>query len=259
MLPEETVKLIQETAVSAAGAALLDIPGDPRGKYLVIDGKADRIEIPPALRAHKVCDLGELCRYLVEGKADGDSLAVVWHSPRQVVAILNDYDRRDRLTLDLEYTAAWGWIMAAAAQPAKLSPKEFLTLLRTKLAECVDPGALLTWQNALRNVRLKSSRSTDMQTDRGLEKLGREIEEQCVGADAIPETLELTASIYRNAGMCPVAADVAFDVSIDYGAAAFVLTAIGDRVANAVDGAQEEIGAFIRANAKLDAVFYGNP
>jgi hypothetical protein len=254
----EALQVIQATAVLAADPKVVRIPGDERNAYIYKNGDLLPVKIPAALRKHTARDLGELCRYLARPKW-WEAPVVVWHSAGEVVAILDDDDRRDRLTLPLEKSRAWLWVEQAAERSPKLTPKEFLTLLRTKLAECVEPGELLRWQTALRNVRLSSRSSTTIDNDKGLEKLGREIEQSCAGAEQIPDTLNVVTSIYRNAGVCETAADVSFDVSIDYDAGAFVLTQIGDAVANAIDGAHETIGDFIRANAKLDAVFYGNP
>ncbi|MGC3968913.1 MAG: hypothetical protein QM775_16550 [Pirellulales bacterium] len=267
MMHDNTLRTIQETAVRAAGASILSIPGNDRLAFVVQDGKRELIPLPAAVRKHTLDDLDELCRFVVDYAKRVDAKeankdlggVVVFHSPTQVVAVLHDADRRDRATLTLARTGAWVWIEQAAKSPPKLTAKEFLLLLRTTLADRVEPDALHAWQVALRNVRLTTRATTDATTSHGLEKLGKEIEQQCAGAESIPEQLTVTAAVYRNVGNAETAAVVTFDVSIDFEAGKFVLTAIGDRVADAVDAAQVIVGDYIRDQAKLAAVFHGTP
>jgi hypothetical protein len=266
MLREDALELIQRTAVQAAGASILPVPGDERLAYLVNCGQCSPLELPPKPRAHAVNKLDEFCRFVSDyekriaaGKltAEESGGVVVFHGPGSVVAILHDADRRDRVSLKLAATAAWEWISAAERSPPKLAPKDFLTLLRTKLADCVAADALHDWQVALRNVRLTKRTTADSTIDRGLERLGKEIQNECAGIEAVPETLVVKTEIYRNVATVPV--EIAFDVSIDFDNCVFVLTVIGDRVANAVDGAQESIGEQIRVATGLDSVFHGTP
>lgn len=262
MFPVETLRELQSKAVAAARGEIVTIPGNAREAFFVHNGTATPIGLPPALRQHEVCELDELCRYVKDRIAtpgDDPKSIVVWHGRDEVVVILDDADRRDRVTLGLAKTNAWEWVEACDHTRPRLDAKEFLTLLKTTLDECVDPAALHDWQVALRNVRLTRKVASEQTTERGLEKLGREIQNECAGADAVPQVLMVSAAVYRNCGEVDVVADVTFDVSIDFDAGKFVLNPIGDRIANAVDACQHGIGEYVREKTGLQSVFHGTP
>lgn len=258
---KEAIELIQETAINATNVCFADVPGDPRRSLLVQGAHREFVPKLPAVRNHKLAELSELCRYVNEFSGSGETVdPVVWHSRDAIVVVLDDADRRDVVTLPLFFTAAWQWCAAVAAAPKRYDSRAFLTLLKTTLADVVDPEQLHNLQTALRDVKFikRDEASTDVAM-KGREALGRSIEQQCTGGDKVPDLLTVTTEIYRNAVIPVESVQVAFDVSIDFENQQFVITAIGDRIANAVDGLQQLIGAHIRTETSLDAVYYGTP
>lgn len=265
MLHADALRLIQETAVNAAGVSIVRIEGEPRRVFIDSNGKFEKYDLPaPTIKA-EVVEVDDLIRLAI---ADGvPKPRSLWHHYESVVLVLDDSDRRDTVKMPLPKTNLFQWLERTTTQPQRVDQRTFLTLLKQELAEAVSEMQLIEFVSVLQAIKFRKSDETDSDLSRrGTEGLGRKIEQECTGADKLPEFLEIKAQIYRNLPEIEPAV-VKVYVSIDFEKQQFVLTPCGDRVAEAVDGAQAILGDILRERiakaARKDGqpiqVYFGKP
>lgn len=174
-MTKEALALLQETAVKAAAANRLDLPGDGRKAYLNLGGKVKEIDIPPKVREHQFRRLDDLID-MANLYAENDGRPVVWHDQNGVILVLDDADRRDRGTFPLEITPQLQTLMMLEKQQPQMTQKELIRLLRTQLN--LDSAAIAVF----RRIDWSTSTAGSGTVERGRESLGRSIEQQVKGA-----------------------------------------------------------------------------
>lgn len=252
MISEEAIRLIQDTAVNAAEAHVTTIPGDNRRVIVSMNGTKEFVHLLPADRKHTINRLEDLAQL-----AQGCDAATLWHDARAVTLLFDHDDRRDRATMPLERTAVFLWLESIAGG-AKVDQKQFIALLRTKLADAVSLEQSTAFLAVLQRIRFRRTDETSADVGKGREALGRSVEEECSGADQLPDEMLVTTQVYRNVeGLS--AAKVRVFVQIDYQEQRFCLTPVGDAVALAIDGTQAELGAKLVQLAEGVGVYHGTP
>ena len=127
----DAIELIQKAAQEATAAQLVPIETHGRLAYVRLGEEISAYPLPPAPRRHLVESLVDLIAYVQDWQSENaDRRIVVWHSHHgSVIAVLDDEDRRDTVTLELR------------------EPEEFRTLLLLSDhpdADRVDPPSLNT-------------------------------------------------------------------------------------------------------------------
>lgn len=204
----QTLVLLQETAQKAAAPQDLNLPGDHRTAHVAIAGEIKEIALPPANRDHTVATLEALASFAVAASNSGESRAVVFHDLTGCTLLLDDADRRDKITLPLAASDQWTLLREWDEKKPMLSQREVIAALR--LVFNASPVLV----NSFRRIDLKSNQTAQNQLERGRESLGRSVESQIINAADIPETITLSVSIYRNLGENQTY-DVACAVEID--------------------------------------------
>ena len=185
---------ITELARTSAAPQTID-NRDRREVVVAIDGKIERVAVPPPVRDHEAGTLADLATFALHQIASGRAgPAVVWHNPAAIVAILDDTDRRDRITFLLSPSRPFVKLAELERTGPLLQVAELVRMLRFLFG--VSPDVLgrfrrLDWDK------------TDRQTDRaehGRESLGRDITARVEGVEEIPEELTVSVPLYDNAG-----------------------------------------------------------
>lgn len=256
MITEEALQLLQTTAVDAAHLRVSPIPGDPRNVLVSSATEYDVRPIPPADRKHTVNALPDLVALAVDNP--GKQSRSIWHSSRAVVLLFDHDDRRDTATMPLERTTVFAWL-EEIGKGVKVDQRTFVSLLKTKLADAISLQDATTFLAVLKRITFKRTATTDSDLEKGREALGRSIEDQCSGADQLPDELTVTTPVYRNVeGL--TAATVKLFVSVDHEEQRFTLTPIGDAVPLAVDGTQQQLGEHLAEEVTGAAtVIHGTP
>ncbi len=260
-VPKETLELIQETAQKAQKAQLLDIRGDGRTAYVQLDGKLQMVPIEPAPRNHLVCSLADLLAFAERCRDDDTADPVVWPANDEVVLIINDADRRDRVTFSLEqsepFEALW---TLRKSRPTPLDLRSFIRLLRITLGldnqRVVDQFRKLEW-------KLQDGTSAEVQHTK--ESMGKAIMAEVQGVDDLPDELVVQVPVYRDAGeRTPI--DIACAIEIDARNQTLELMPLPGEVERALQLAQADIqGRLMSAlppaeNEASDVpVYYGSP
>lgn len=265
MFPVETLNKIQATAVQAAGARIVKIDGESRKVLIDANGVTKEYELPaPTIKA-EVRDLEDLIRFAT---ADGvPEPRSIWHSYDQVTLLLDDTDRRDTVTMPLPKTSLFLWLLRSGNESNRFTQRELLAFFKTELAEAVTEEQKLDFVSVLQSIKFRKADETDSDlSKRGTEGLGRKIENECTGADKLPEFLNVTTSLYRNVKEVPPVTFPVY-VSIDFENQQFVLKPVSDTLETAIDGAQLILGEAIRSKIRSDKpadgqdikVYFGKP
>ena len=171
---------------------------DPRKQYLIRGSEHEEINVPPAAREHRVYTLDDLLKFAVDYDEAADNRKgdlVVWHNEEGVVLVLDDRDRRDRVTFTLARSAAWLRLCHIASnKEVRFDLKAFIRLLRNEFA--VEESRI----GPFREINFKLLATANASVTRGKESLGKSIEaEATTGSDDLPEEIEVAVPIYLNA------------------------------------------------------------
>jgi hypothetical protein len=234
------------------------LPGpDPRKQYLVRGAEREEVSVPPPARDHRVYTLEDLLTFAADfaGRCEEGEAAelVVWHNHEAVVLVLDDADRRDRVSFLLEKSAAWARLcQIGSTSGARFDLKPFIRLLRNEFQ--IEESRV----GPFRDINFKLLQTAQAQVTRGKESLGRSIEAEAkTGSDDLPEEIEVTVPIYLNAGegaMYPVR------LFLDYDAqdAKIVVAVEADALEKRMQAHQQEIHGRCAAADSL-RVYYGKP
>lgn len=232
-------------------ARLLNIPGDGRTAYVDQDGQVKTYEILPPPRASKVDSVEDLC---AAASAYGTDVSI-WLSHEAVVAITDDDDRRDRVTLPLRHSHQWKTIKKLVDTP-KLDQQQFIQLLRTDLIGIGGRAELLA---AVRTIKFRSSSEGTSNIQHGNESMGRTIENAVTGASAIPDQLTCVLSLYDNQGRNTDEFSVTLDLEIIASESKFRLKPLPDSLEDVQNAALQLIRDEISDRLEKVRIFYGTP
>lgn len=249
---QEAIEQITDMAVEAAGPKIVAIPGDPTRLLVNANGKCEMHVLPPAHRKHTVRTLDDMV--LITERASGvwGGKPVLWHDRASVVLVVDDGERRDVVTMPLQIAETYATVEKLAAR--KFTQKEFVQLLRVSLRGCVVDPTLLP---AVRELKFKKNASGTSGIQHGRESMGREIESEIVGADAIPEEVVLQTRVYNNPDV-QYMAKVTCALDIDLESESFTLRPMPDQLEEAVQGAQNEVRTRLEEIKDVQS-FYGTP
>lgn len=230
------------------------IPGDPRKVFVSDRSGVREMKLPPDLRSHTVAGIGDLLEaYKVwcgEPSAS-EALGVFWHDSDVVTLVIDDFDRRDRVTMPLEYTQQFARIKKLAEQP-HLSQREAVNLFRHDLKDC-GPDTMLP---ALRKLEFKRKNDGSRTFEHGKESLGRSIELQVTGASAIDEYVTFRVPLYKNPGVHLVVG-IQCSIELDSEKEQIIIKPLPDQINTAVKEGQAVIHGKLSESGA--AVFFGSP
>lgn len=191
MLNEKFVESIAGTAVKAAGASIL--PNGDRAGFLIQNGTAQAIDIPPAARDHLVLTLGD-----IETAVENWEAETVFHDEDCVKVVIDDADRRDTVTMRLNKSKPF-MELVALTKPRELTQRDFIRLLRTTFRGCYSDTDL----SAIRSINFDSQAQGESYIAPGTEKIGKSIAAKVVMKDggSVPEELRLVVPVYTNTGL----------------------------------------------------------
>lgn len=218
----EAIELIQETAVAAAGAEIIQIEGEDRLVYVHQNGNLVKHEFErPLPRKHTAQALEDLvaaamfARAQIENARTSDDPRVqdlsIWHSQGAVVALLGDHLRREIVTMKLIVSPVFEKL-EAIKNGVSLSQRDFLRLLKHDFYKAGDLADLAA---AVAKVKFSSSNESNASIQIGRESLGRQIQLEAVGASAFPEEFSVDYPVYVNPGLSSIEARVVCTLDID--------------------------------------------
>lgn len=257
-LNNDTLKTIQETAVTASGAkdkcVVLTVPGAPAHKQFIgkPDGSFSLIEVDPQPRKHTLASLEEAVVFINE---KGISDTVVWFDTAGVVVVLDDTTRRDIATLSLQLTPVINLLTRLEADGEHYEQKDFRRLLRVDLADARKDDKLLNWVS---NAKFATATTVGGVVTASKESLGRDVNDAALSsAGDFPEEIGLDVRVFDDVSLKETWG-VKCAVELFLRDAEFTLTPYPLEIHNAIESEVDVIGQKLRASVKVP-VFRGRP
>lgn len=245
------LKLIQDTAVKAAGATVVKVPGDDRIAYLVNDGKVTHLDLPPPNRNHQLLSVPALVA-LASEHAEG----AVFHNDEKVVLVLDSGDRREFATVKLEKSSAFSRLQQMAAGDSggrAFTQPQLVRLLRHDLRNAGVDHVLAS----IRRVEFKRNGSGKGEVQHGRESMGRSVEAAVQGVGDIPEFFNATVPVYLTPG-ADFHKTVYCTLEIDSANERFVILPDADSLAAAINAAQADLQEALDGELE-HPVYFGAP
>ena len=228
--------------------------GDGRKAYFAVNGQIEERDIVPGVRDHDFTTLQSFAD-AVNHYASVDG-ATVWVGRQSIIALIDDDDRRDRLTLHLPYSEQWKLLLKLQEQPL-MDQDRFVQALRTELLGLVGRESLL---QTVSKIKWHRSESGEASITHAGESMGKSIQAAVSGAGNIPEDALITTTVYANPDLRELTHQVAMSLQVRHTDQKFRFKPLGDELVRVQDATlaaifdqlQEKVGE----NAK---VFVGTP
>lgn len=189
---KEAIETIVNLAGKASAATILQSPLLPRGGYLVHNGKADPLSLPPPLRAHTVYtaeDLAAAAKTIATKPA-------IFHAPDQVVLLLDSDDRRERMTMPLTLASTFQ-VLQGLEETYLFQPKQLARLLKLDLAGTNYPDEIV---RGLKRLKWKTQSELRQGFDHDRESIGKDVEAEMTADVELPEYVVIESAVYSNPG-----------------------------------------------------------
>ncbi len=225
MLAEFLTALVR-LAREADKVEIIPIPGDPR-HVLVREGQmTSERDVPAPLRTPKISSFPDFAAAVRDPAIC--PAPEIYYGPNGAVCYCDRADRREAVTLPLEWSEQWSAVLALRAGKS-LTPKEAIAFLRYEInaasAEPVIAG--------LRRIDFTRTGTGKSVVEHGRESLGRAVEAAVVQADQIPEAFDITIRPVVNDGFQTVQVTVRCGVVIDFEQQRIVLRLLPDEATRA--------------------------
>src|SRR5688572_16109107 len=135
----DALDFLSKQAQESEAATLLTIPGDGRKAYVDQKGTVSVYDVSPPLRKHAVNSFDDM----IAAADKWNNSPVVWINGSEIVLIPDDADRRDRVTLTLNKSAAFAKLIELQSKPV-LEQQDLIRVLRIDLQGTINRAALLT-------------------------------------------------------------------------------------------------------------------
>jgi hypothetical protein len=245
------VDAIAGLAVSSSEPKIIRDAGDPRKLFLSHNGTLTEVDVTPPLHASTV-NTFEALSAAVERFGE-DKQASIWHDRAQVIALLDDDDRRETVRLALIMSDQFKSLQKL---PGVFDQRSLVLFLKRNLAGAVDVGLIAIF----RQIDFSKREEGGATVKHGDESLGRSIHAAIANAADIPEYLSVRVPVYSNPGLVQFLVTIKLSVDIDVQRGTFELTPLPDELENAVRYTQEQLGELLRSGAPENAtVFSGTP
>lgn len=243
---KELFDAIGEQAVNASVAD--KVHEDNRAITYLLGDKQVVVAKPPQTREHKVSTLDDIIQAcnLYAGK-----IGTLWHNDSQIVLLIDDADRRDRVAMSLVKSEQFMEI----SKPRAMNQADFSRWLRYRLADCV-PTTLV---GAISKINFASAGTQSGEASLGRERGTREFMVEIVQDNKPPEIVDVAVSVYANAGLrqrrmirCGL------DFTMPPANVEFRFATLPDELEVAIQNAQAELHQLLVKAVKIP-VFAGTP
>ena len=227
------------------------MPGDPRTVIVREGSEVERVTVPPPLRAHKISAFPDFVQ-AVAGSAGICTDPQVFFGETGAVAYVDRKDRREFVTMPLEYSERW----AATQQLAKgvsFTPKEAINFLRFSL-NCASAEPVIQGLRKIDFTRTSAGRNVN---EHGRESLGKSVEAVVQQADAIPESFTLNFQPLVNYGLRLIEVSVRVGVAIDHEQQRIVFRLLADGLTDARESMLRQLGEALTKSMPTTNVFQG--
>lgn len=258
----ELFNRIVELSRESQQCAVQRVPGVQSKVLLKIPGKAEPEWVPaerPRVQ-HKVQSLMDFIT-LARDKAFSPSPQVWCETLTMASAmaklhlVLDDKERRDVLTMDLNYSSRMAKLILLNSSNQKWTGPELIKFIRFDL-QGVGADDLIV---ALRTLDWTRVQGGSTKSGHGRESLGMSVEAQVAQAERIPETFVANVPVWQAAGCASIHAQVTCGVYIDVAEQRLVVRPLADQIEIALQRAAAELHVLIAKQVEPILVVTGKP
>ncbi len=254
MLKELFDAMAKQAQGSILPAVLTEEDGLPKGYYRMRDGEMK--VVPPDRRAHVAKDLTAVIAFSDKEIQGGlDTFPSIWYSRKAVVCLIEDADRRDRVTLPLQFSQQLDWLMSMEKCKKAWGQRELILLLRTLMRPALGSAGNII--DILRGVRFEVQTEGNSVVQHGKSSLGKSLRQEIAGAGAIPEYVTFSPRIWESGFHSQQPIECALEP--DAGSQSFQVIPIPGQIEAAIVAAESAIGEALRAACGDVPVYYGEP
>lgn len=247
---KEAIELIQGTAVKAEHAHKLFESRDGREVTYSVKGEIQKFELGISPRAHVVGSLNDLIRYV---KMQVLGVYSIWHNCCGVRLLCNDADRSDKVTFDLTYSDAANKLFDMSNNKNRFEQSEFVRLLHRTFQ--VDASIV----GVFRKLDFKIVQAAEGEFQHGKDRIGKSVQAEVAGTNAIPEVISISVPLYSNTGERDCH-QIWLDVDLDAQRSQIICSPKPCEIEAAIDSHQDSIRERILAGLGEDIkVYRGNP
>lgn len=167
----------------AAGATL--VPFHTEQDYILLrQDRHEIIEAKPKRRKHVIntlATLGDLVKRFGE-----EENASIWCDFDEVTLFIDDSDRRDKMSVPLQSTAAWKWV-CSLGESSSFSQRDLWLKLRTTIRS--DASVDLAKRIAAINWQMIDAGESEV--DRGKASIGKKLSAKVGGLESVPDVMDL--------------------------------------------------------------------
>ncbi len=263
----DAISKIEELAIGNAGAknkvAVIELPKEPAGVYGLVkpDNSFERIVAVTGPRVHTLHSLDQIVPLVEDVQQRQQGQCTVWYAAAGIVVLLKDEgltsDLRSRVNVPLKYSPEFATLLGEAKTPATRDAKPFVQWLRTKLLDVLrDAEELLPM---LRSLKGSSQENTRLQTGRGRESLGMEVDAEIMSdIGELPDYLIFTPRVFSDPSI-QRRVTVRCALEINPRTLEVQLTPIESDLVKAVDDELTSIGNVLKQSLGDVPVFFGTP
>lgn len=251
---KEALQEITAAAVKAAGPQHKEI--DPTKTYAVVtDGKVELIGNQVPWRKHTAQDLETIAAF-----ADKFTSAAIWVSRRDIVLLVNDDDRRERVYVEMIQSDEIDRLGELGEAKPLLDQRAILFMLRTVFTQDALPK-FPKLIDTLRSVKFEAQTSADSKIERGKSSVGKALNVHASGLESVPEQVTLSVPIFENS-FATLRVDVQCALEIYEAEQRLQLFPLPGEVEGAYAKAESHLCELIRDLLGKDSavpVYYGSP
>lgn len=175
-------------------------PREPEHIYFTVrpDGTVERCVADPAPRDYTARSIAGLCAQVTELiKTMPDGPVCIFVGRENVVAVLGELDRRDRVTLPLRLTEPYK-VLADGRALAGVKQNALLWILRSCFRNNVHP---LSFVPDIKQIKFRSNTDSQSDVGQGRQSIGKSVMAEMLGvAGELPEEIQLVCPVYEDLG-----------------------------------------------------------
>lgn len=254
----DAIKEIERLVKDGATAKTVQLPGDPKGAYVLVkpDGTTELIRSEPGFHGEKLESPDDLRQFITHLNSDKATLpgGATFVDEKQAVYVFDLNDRRNRAVVGLVESDLMRWVRVGSKET--YTHKDFIRLLRIDLRGVVSGGTSML--NTIRNVKFDDAGDVRSNIQHGRESMGNSVTRQVMGADAIPEEIGITVKPFDNFSF---QGEIAAAVELDLTTKRFKLTPYPDDVVALMENAIHAVAVALKArdDEPMPPVFHGSP
>jgi hypothetical protein len=230
----EFIDKIADLAKKSDSVSVGKVPELP-GRVFVRHGETlEWIDEPPLRRHHAIRSFTDFVAYVQS--TDNAAAPQVFHSPSQVVCVMDQTDGRERATMQLNLSERFTAVANLKACQ-KVTPAMAINFLRFE-AHGIGCDRLL---GALRRVDFTRKGLGASTIEHGKETLGRSVEVAVQQAEDVPDVVDADVPVYTNDGLKMIRVPIRIGVYLDVANESVVLRPLADEIAMAVENAQWQL------------------